>query len=412
MTQGSAMSTAQPDTHFVQSIEAAIAYWRANTRELKEEGIVALDAERQNLLQAVRFGLRMPQLRQEAARLALQLYLLLDRRAHWREWIPVLEEAAASCDGQNPALQCALRNRLGQLYRRERRLEEAIATHLSAAALARRGDDFQAEAESYFHLAEDYRVQRNYERAQQYAEAALEQFRQLGSERKWIAGALNTLGIIATWRGDLPEAEGWLREAVACWRELQQPTELARALSNLGGVLRNGQQYEEARRCYLQAREHLAGTASELDKVKAEIALGGLYFEEGEYAAAEAAFRAADSPYLRRSGHAYYRAYVAQGLGNVFLKQGQLAEAEDKLHRSVQLWRRAQDRLMLANTLGTLAEALAEQGRGSEAVPYYEEALKILEAYPEDAWARKLQREFSRQRGALPEAGEERESAP
>lgn len=410
--QGPGMSTAQPDAHFVQSIEAAIAYWQANTRELTEDAMVALDAERQNLLQAVRFGLRMPQLRQEAARLALQLYLLLDRRAHWSEWTSVLEEAAASCSDQDPALQCALRNRLGQLYRRERQLEEAIATHVAAAATARREGDFQAEAESYFHLAEDYRLQRDYERAQQYAEAALEQFRQLGSEQKWIAGTLNTLGILATWRGDLAEAEGWLREAVACWRELQQPTELARALSNLGAVLRNGQQYEEARRCYLQAREYLVGTASELDKITAEIALGGLYFEEGEYVAAEAAFRAADSPYLRRSGHAYYQAYVAQCLGNVFLKQGRLAEAEARLRRSTHLWRRAQDRLMLANTLGTLAEALAEQGRGPEAALFYDEALQILEEYPEDAWARKLHGEFSRQREALPDAGEERGPEP
>jgi hypothetical protein len=56
---------------------------------------------------------------------------------------------------------------------------------------------------------------------------------------------------------------------------------------------------------------------------------------------------------------------------------------------------------MLANTLGTLGETLVKQGESESAIPIYDEALRLLERYPGDAWARHLLAKFTAQRREL-----------
>lgn len=56
---------------------------------------------------------------------------------------------------------------------------------------------------------------------------------------------------------------------------------------------------------------------------------------------------------------------------------------------------------MLANTVGTLAEASAAQGQPESAADHYDKALSLLEQFPDNAWANKLQEDFSCQKKML-----------
>ena len=109
---------------------------------------------------------------------------------------------------------------------------------------------------------------------------------------------------------------------------------------------------------------------------------------------AEAAFRRADSPYMRKQGRPYDRALTKMNLANVLLAQGRVNEAEKYWQASIQEWRQVDSRLMLANSLSGLAETYVEQGKFEEVIPLYQEALAIAIDHPDDAFAQRLRKRF------------------
>ncbi|MEW5987766.1 MAG: tetratricopeptide repeat protein [Chloroflexota bacterium] len=388
-----------PIQSFLDDVATNLAYWQGVAGCVGDREFGRLDHEWHNLFRAAQVGLAFPPTRPAAIELTLQLFGFVERRGYWQEWIFTLEQCLANCSNEQPA-KFYLLNRLGQLYRLNRQLAAAITTHEAAAIIAQSRNDHLALSQAYFNLSEDYRLDRQLTQAETYGLSALEGFISQG-EARWKAATLNTLGVIAQWQGKLALAEERLREAVAGWREANQPTELARALGNLAATLRAAGEMDAARQSYLEAAGVLAPTSSELDKVMVEISLGGLYFDLGQWSEAEAAFRRANSPYLKQSSHVYYQAMVAHGFGHVRLRQGRNEEAEAYLRASVSLWRKADDQVMLANTLGTLAETLAARQDIDEATALYDEALACLINYTEDTLARRLWGDFSAQREAI-----------
>jgi tetratricopeptide (TPR) repeat protein len=98
------------------------------------------------------------------------------------------------------------------------------------------------------------------------------------------------------------------------------------------------------------------------------LSYGSVYFQRGYYDQAEASFRLAlrDNP---SSAEAVY------GLGSVYLKQQKTAEARESFERAIKLHASYPDTLPNAwNNLGLLA---AREGRAAEAVPYFQEALRL-----------------------------------
>ncbi|HSM57008.1 MAG TPA: tetratricopeptide repeat protein [Candidatus Sulfomarinibacteraceae bacterium] len=394
----SAQPVTDVDQQFVQSTLAGIVYWQQRLQAADETGLSTLNRERRNILYAIEFGLRLPQTLRDAAALTLHTFYLVHSAGHLPRWIPIFEWAASLVGPIDGALQRQLWNRVGQLYHAASRLDEAVAAHRWVAQAAREAGDEQAEAQALFHLAEDFRQQHEYDQAHRYAQQALQRFEALGSEDKWTAGALNTLAMVAWRRGQRQEAEAQFRRVIELYRTLGKKVQLARALNNLGGVLREQESYEAARETYEEAAAVLANTGATLEEVIINISLASLYYEQEQYEAAENAFRAADTPYLQRSGHSHYQAYVANGLGNTFWRQGRLRAAEAKLKRAVALWREADGELMMANSIRSIARVLAAQGRPREAVAHYDEALQIAVRYKDDAWARELASEIREER--------------
>ncbi len=95
---------------------------------------------------------------------------------------------------------------------------------------------------------------------------------------------------------------------------------------------------------------------------------GSIFFQRGYYDQAEASFRIAlrDDP---QSAEALY------GLGSVYLKQQKPTEANDAFERAIQL--RASYPGTLPNAWNNLGLLATQQGRTAEAIPYFQEALKL-----------------------------------
>jgi tetratricopeptide (TPR) repeat protein len=209
------------------------------------------------------------------------------------------------------------------------------------------------------------------------------------------------LGLAALEMHDFALAETRLQQSLTLWRQLQQPTQLARVLKNLGVMWEQQKNFLLAGHYYQEAQQHLAATDSELDKIQVQMNLGVIHFRQQQYNQAEHAFRLADSFLQRYYGSYSLRAMVAQNLGNVLVKQQRPDEALVYLQQSRILWQQLQDELNLANTLGTLGEVWGMLGNAATAVAAYDEALTLLARYPAHPWAQKLQREFTQEREEL-----------
>lgn len=386
---------------FIRKIENNLAYWQQKVAATTEVDQGRLDEERQNLFQAVQFGMRVPQTQAATARLAQQLFNLVERRGYWREWIPVLEQVIAACTSDEPRLRARLLAQLGWLYRLNRALTQAITAHEEAEALARQLDDLALLAAAHAGLGADYLQQRRYDLARQYALRALVEFVNAGAPAGDRAGPLNVLGMVANERGDWAIAEERFRHAADAYRQSGRLIPQVRCLNNLAVALQAQSKHDEAAQHYAGAAALLEDTDYELDKVMVQISLGSLLYARERYEEAEAAFRRANSHYLEQSGHLTYRANVLQCLGITAYKRGRLAQAEAFLRQSLALWQQAHDEVMLANTQGTLAELLAALREVDEAVARYDEAIALLERHPQNARARRLLNEFKEQRGKL-----------
>lgn len=397
------MSIAAPPESFVACTLANLEYWRQVVSAAPESEFGALAEDWPNLLQAVRYGLALPEAWPATAELALAAFDFVERQGYWEAWLPLLRKLLEARPEAPPRTRALLLDQTGNFLRLSRRPAEAVAAHTEAEALLRTLDEPLQLARIHHALSEDYRIWRRYPEAERFGRLALEEFKQLGlAEVAGKGGAvLNTLGLIAYARGDYPAAEENLTRAVALWREAQSPTHLAQALTNLAIVLEAQSKVELALSAYLEALKLLRPTTDELKKTRLLLSLGTLYFNQGRLAEAEAAFAQADSPYLHTIGHLYDQAMVANNLGNVLLAQNRLPEAEKQLCIAVQFWRQLEDGLALANTLVDWGTTLGRLGRRAEALLAYDEALQLLRRYPDDAWAKRLLAKLSAQRKAL-----------
>jgi tetratricopeptide (TPR) repeat protein len=140
---------------------------------------------------------------------------------------------------------------------------------------------------------------------------------------------------------------------------------------------------------------------SKLDKVRVELTLGTLYLNLERLVEAQEAYKRANSPALRRTANTYLMALAANNLGSVYLEMGRLQEAQRTLKDSILLWRRAGGRLMLANTLGSMAETLLAMERPDEALPCLEETIAIAAEFPDDDWGRELLVKYKEMREKL-----------
>jgi len=393
------LAPADPD--FINSLQASLAFWQKETGDLTPEQLARLDRRKRNLFRAVKMGLLWEETWRDTAVVAWQSFDFLEWRGLWQEWIPVLEKAIADAPPQEAGLKARLLNRLGQLYTKERRFAAAQDAHEEASALAAAADDPEAMIAAYLSVAELLKNQHQYDMAELMVRQALLEIEWLDDNTRQLAFAYNTLGNIARLRGDWTIAERNLRQAVQLYRCLDEPVYLARRLNDLGIVLTNVGQYEQAETTFEEAANILTSINDESDRSHILINWGVLYYRQERWSEAETIFRRIDTLVLAQAGEVGQQAQTLNNLGNVLLKRGQWVEAAECLQKAIALWRQMGDEINLANSLGTLAELRVTQENQSEAVPLYEEAITILRRYPDSNWTSKLLAAFTRGLAAI-----------
>jgi tetratricopeptide (TPR) repeat protein len=383
---------------FTKSIASNVAYWRKRSQLLEFDAYRELNRDKQNIFNAVEFGLGLPETWLDTVELALALFDYFEKQGYWREWLPTLERILRECPQDNSALRGRILDQLGLFCRHNRQLEKALALHREEEEIGLQLHDIERIATARMQQSGDYWRMRQYGPAEQTAKAALVGFHDCGAGPVLLANAMMMIGLVNQSRGALDVAEEWLLQAINHFRDSGATVGLARALLNLGNILENDDKPEQALVCYNEGLSLLENTDNEVDKVRIGHSIGTLYFHQGDLAAAEAAFLRTNTPYMRRWGPIYEHALTIMNLANIYLAQGHLNTAEQHWHNCINLWQQADSKLMLANSLGGLAETLVAKGNIGQAIPKFDQALAIIDVFPDDVWGQRLKVMFLEER--------------
>ena len=276
-----------------------------------------------------------------------------------------------------PAL-CASLDELGHALRGAGELSRAERFGREAIELARNlwGDDHKRTADYKYHFGDTLMDIGKYSEAEELFLDVLEFNRRADEER--VPTSLHTLSWVAQARGDLANAERYLRDYLGLSGDGISRSALAHAKNSLAAILRKQARYEEAltlcRESLSLVRQYMgvghpreAGSLLGLGVLQLEMGL----LDEAEqnlYHALEIWLAAVDDKHPSVAS-AKYR------LSAVLAARGRLHDAEELARAAADAKR--QDHPDLAFYLSQLGRIMAAQGKAEEAERLFREALHL-----------------------------------
>ncbi len=377
-----------PHELYLNALRRNLNFWHNASQPLTEARIISLAPEADNIYQALDEGLDFPETRAEAARFATLFLPFVEYHGFWYAWMRLFEKALGQTIAE-PEYLCKTLYQLGFLLLFTQHTPEAIQKFEAAEQLARQTQYDYGLAYASMGLCNAYNLLHQYGRAETFGQTAIQYFQKAQASPLQNALAFNLMGMVYHNQQKYAAAEDMLREALKIRRTLENVNEYLRALGNLAITYREMKKYAEAQACYEEAIPLLNRSPNTVVKFSVQNSLGHLYFDLGEFAKAEQIFLKMDTDYLQQAGHYAWLARRENNLGEVYLKQNRLDEAEGRYRNAVEYWQLAgRDEVEMGNSFGSLGEVFAKQGRKREAIPIYEEAIGLLQKYPENLWAK------------------------
>lgn len=262
-----------------------------------------------------------------------------------------------------------------------------------------------------------YATQGQLQEADQWYQRARGQAETAGL-RDLVALVIGKQAIILSHRGDNQAAIHHYEQAIQLWRDLNNQTELARNLSNLGNIYLRLGEYEQARQRYeaglelgqmLGVRQLIANNLVKLGTVYKRLgqyerslsyfqqaliinrelghrtgmmqtvgSLGLVYFEQGEYEAAQQAYNQAYQ-LSQEMGDALSAAVWLINIGDVALRQEQYEAAQQVTQQAIDQFRQLKSERYLTDALLQQAEILLQRQQVEPARLILAEALRLGE---------------------------------
>lgn len=228
---------------------------------------------------------------------------------------------------------------------------------------------------SFAELGEIARERGEFALAVERFEEALALFRDI-DDPYGEASVIKHLGNVAYKRGDIPGAEERYEESLAVFRDLNDSHGEAMILTNLGAVAHGRGDLQTAREFYHESIDRYRELG---DRHREATALRNLGMVARQRDELEAATRhlAESLTICRDIGDRHGEAVALSNLGVVAHQRGELSAAADHLETSLALFREIGDRQDEAHTLEYLGEVRREQGDTEAARRHLNECLEI-----------------------------------
>ena len=212
--------------------------------------------------------------------------------------------------------------------------------------------------------------------AEPLLQRALIMHRQVGS-RSFESRTLNNIGILRFMKGDIEGAEKVWREALVVQRESNFLTVMAPTLSNLGGARQLQGDMAGAEKFYAEAIEVSRKTDDRFAEATGLTNLAELLRLRGDLAASR-------KPYAEGRAIAHdlnmplQESYTLAAMGEMALWQDDLAEARRLHTTALEMRRKANDKITVAQSQVMMANLSLEEGKRADAEGQVREAIAVL----------------------------------
>lgn len=386
---------------FHQTVLNNLHYWRT-WLDAKITDVIALDEERNGIVKAISFALKVEEAWPLVFELVATLSPFMERRGHWEMWHWVLNQALETArQVKDASSEVTLSVLLARLSFQQSRFKETRIYYQQAIRLARRIGDRFNEARACTNLGYYYIEQGYWHRAELLCCHALTLFEQLDSNHG-RAHTENHLGFLYTRQHRWDQAQHHLERACAIWQMMGDEHGLMRGFINLSGLYTGAAQLHQAH-TYLEKALHQARLiGAERDMGTIYMNMGRVYRLLGDLTQAEAYARKAEAIFLRFSSLGEL-AQVWDNLGIVYFHQGWWQEAFLQLKRSLEAWRNLGNKQGAIEVLMDMIDCELVQGDQQQAMIRLKEVEQLIGSNHEKTLYRHLQPRLEKYRRSLTE---------
>lgn len=337
---------------------------------------VGLPVEEQHLaLHILSFGLKDSDLWPEARELLLTVAPKMEQASHRDKWMSYLEQGINLSRrlADQPA-EAELYYRLGILYELRSKYDQAGDLFERSAILFEALADSFNQARALNYLAQVARRKRQFERTTALAEKALYLFDPDEPER---AFSYLILGLVALDRRSWEAAIDLFRQSLAIWEQADNRRMMAWCLTNLGAALQSQKNFQAAIDSYQTAITLFEETGDLLYLAGTQVNLGNVYLSLEQpldglelFAQAEKIFRLAQDQ-LRL-------AQVTHNMGIAYRQLQQWEEAVNAYLSSIRQHLEIDNIVSAINVLDGLGLVYIAQGQTLKAEATFKEAMDLL----------------------------------
>ncbi|MGF1510787.1 MAG: tetratricopeptide repeat protein [Myxococcota bacterium] len=230
----------------------------------------------------------------------------------------------------------------------------------------------------------------DYSSALRYAVRTRELAHQI-ADRPREGWALSSLGGIHAALGDTDSAVRYLQQGLELFRELDDPVGLYRIQIRMSRVFREVGRYDEAKRFAVEAKSYAQRSGNAMLLAVTDADLGFLAEVQGDLTEAEARLHSALQGFPKE-----LLSTVAMetriGLGRVSLKLGRVEAAREHLESVVELTQQTGARVLELDLHRCLSEVYEKLGRPAEALQHF----KLYDSYREKVFNARTRQEVAR----------------
>ncbi|MEU7574938.1 tetratricopeptide repeat protein [Micromonospora sp. NPDC049240] len=318
-------------------------------------------------------------------RLARSLTRFLEERSQWEAWRTTHELAQdAARRAGDVAVEVALTQRLGDLYRDRGRFAEAADHFGRCLDLAgRTGDDLQRAA-ALRGLGDAGWGRGDARTAITRYRAALPLF-VAGDDRRGTAETLRGLSVGYRGLGRLSDAAAAAQRCLSAFAALGDRDGEAYARRTLGSIRLDQERYDEATECFLRCRADFAALGDRLGEAAALLGLGMTQVDQERFARAVPTYRDCRAAFADVAD-ALGEAYARRGLGDALTGLGRHEEAAGELTAALAVFRTGGDVRWEGYALFSIGRLELARGRPDEARDALRGALRIFERMAAALW--------------------------
>lgn len=351
------MNTDSYSTQFRQYIINGLNYV-LNRASLGPSVFSSADCEQalQLLDQALRLSGAWPQTRSAL----LGLSPLMEQAGYRDEWIVLLERGLRQGTEENDKSAVAdVQYFLGILYERRGRYVDAETVFASAVQAFGELNVMEKQARALNRLAQLYRRQRRYDEAVAAVQQVFNLLPENDPERGYGHLVLSNAALDRRdWSAALSHAE----QAYKLWDSKHDKRMMGWSLSLLGMVHRQTGQYDAAIKIYRQSIQLLAAVVDPINLALTQMNLGNVYLDLNEPAQALALYEQIE-PVFNQAGEVLGLGNLYNNIGRAFHQQQRWSQAEAAFDKSLAFFRALGDEVEQANTLQHLNEIYKAQGK-------------------------------------------------